>query len=78
MEATGLYTPYETSDLNLASFLRCQGFSFTDLRREGARTVFAFADSPRLRHAILDYANDAPIPVRSFCNTVRDLKGMVR
>jgi hypothetical protein len=40
---------FETSDLNLASFLRCR-----------------------------EFANDGPVPVRSFCNTLRDLKAIVR
>lgn len=69
---------YETSDLNLASFLRCQNFTIIDIKRQGAKTTFAFSDSPRLRLAILDFANDGAVGVRSFCNTVRDLKAITR
>jgi len=69
---------FETSDLNVAAFLRCRGFSIEDLRCDNPRVVFTFADSQRLREAILDYANDGPVPVRSFCNTLRDLKGLTR
>lgn len=70
---------FETPDLNLASFLYCQKFSFTGFRRlNDGRTVFMFADSPELRRAVVDYANDGPVPVRSFCNTVRDLKAITR
>jgi uncharacterized protein DUF5659 len=69
---------YETSDLNLASFLRCRGFIIRDILRQNGRAVFVFADSVDVRQAILDYANDGTIAVRSFCNTLRDLKGIAR
>ncbi|HVF22825.1 MAG TPA: cytochrome D1 domain-containing protein, partial [Pyrinomonadaceae bacterium] len=35
-------------------------------------------ESPELRKAILDFANDAVIAVRSFCSTMRDLKAITR
>ena len=69
---------FESTDLNLASFLRCRGFSIEDIKRQNGKTVFVFADTPQLRSAIIDYANDGPVGVRSFCNTVRDLKGLTR
>ena len=70
--------PYETSDLNLASFLRCRSFSIVDIRRQNGKTTFTFADSPELRLAIVDYANDGLVGVRSFYNTVRDMKAITR
>ena len=69
---------FETSDLNLASYLRCRGFEIGDVKQSESRTLFFFADSPNLRHAVLDYANDGPVGVRSFCNTLRDLKALSR
>jgi hypothetical protein len=69
---------YETSDLNLASYLRCRGFTIQDIVRQNGRAIFVFADSPEVRHAILEYANDGVVGVRSFCNTLRDLKGIAR
>ena len=69
---------FDTPDLILACFLHCRGFTFLDLRREESRMVFVFEDSTRLRQAIVDYANDAPVGVRSFSNTLRDLKALVR
>ena len=70
--------PYLTSDLNLASFLRCRGFTIKEIRRQSAKTTFAFAESDQLHKAILDFANDGAVGVRSFCNTFRDLKAIVR
>lgn len=69
---------YETTDLNLASFLRCRGFNIEDIRREGGRTVFIFSNSDELYHNILDFANDGHVGARSFCNTMRDLKAITR
>ncbi len=69
---------YDTPDLHLASFLRCRGFTIADLRRESNRTFFVFQDSPELRRAIVDYANDGVVGVRLFCNTLRDLKSLTR
>ncbi len=69
---------YETTDLNLASFLRCRQFSIRAIKAERGRTTFVFADGEDLRRAVLDFANDEPISVRSFCNTVRDLKALTR
>ena len=69
---------YETSDLTLASFLRCRNFTIKNITRQAGRTVFVFDDSPLLRAAVVEYANDAPVSVRSFCSTMRDLKAITR
>ena len=69
---------YETSDLTLASFLRCRSFAINDIRRQSGRAVFVFDDSPLLRATVVEYANDAPVSVRSFCSTMRDLKAITR
>ena len=69
---------YQTTDLMLASFLRCRSFQIDNIKQQSGRTTFVFDDSPELRHAILDFANDAPIAVRSFCSTMRDLKAITR
>jgi hypothetical protein len=69
---------YETTDLTLASFLRCRSFTISNIRRMSGRTVFVFEDSPQLRTAVLEYANDGAVSVRSFCSTMRDLKAITR
>lgn len=76
--SNNLQQAYETSDLMLASFLRCRHFTIEGIKRHNGRTLFVFSDSPLLRRAILDYANDAEIAVRSFCSTMRDLKAITR
>lgn len=77
----GSQTPrvsYETTDLSLASFLRCREFAIENIKRQNGRTTFVFADTPQLRQALLDYANDGEVSVRSFCSTMRDLKAITR
>jgi Domain of unknown function (DUF5659) len=74
----GIRHLFETADLNLASFLRCRNFTIEDIQRKNGKTIFVFVDSADLHRAMLDFANDGSIGVRSFCNTVRDLKGITR
>ncbi|HEX7332100.1 MAG TPA: cytochrome D1 domain-containing protein [Pyrinomonadaceae bacterium] len=69
---------YQTTDLTLTSFLRCRGFAIENIKQNNGRTLFIFQESPELRRAILDYANDAAVSVRSFCSTMRDLKAITR
>jgi hypothetical protein len=69
---------YQTTDLTLTSFLRCRGFAIESMKQNNGRTLFIFQESPELRNAILDFANDAVIAVRSFCSTMRDLKAITR
>lgn len=69
---------YQTTDLTLTSFLRCRGFQIENIKQNNGRTLFTFRESPELRTAILDFANDSVIAVRSFCSTMRDLKAITR
>jgi Domain of unknown function (DUF5659) len=69
---------YQTTDLTLTSFLRCRGFAIENMKQNNGRTLFTFQESPELRRAILDYANDEVVAVRSFCSTMRDLKAITR
>ena len=69
---------YDTTDLTLASFLRCRSFTINNIRRQNGKTVFIFEDSSQLRSAVLEYANDGSVSVRTFCSTLRDLKAITR
>ena len=69
---------YQTTDLTLTSFLRCRGFQIESIKQNNGRTLFMFRESVELRQAILDFANDAVVAVRSFCSTMRDLKAITR
>lgn len=76
--STELKQMYQTTDLTLTSFLRCQGFTIENIQRSNGRTLFVFQESPELRRAIIDFANDAAVAVRTFCSTMRDLKAITR
>jgi hypothetical protein len=69
---------YQTTDLTLTSFLRCRGFVIESIKQNNGRTLFSFQESAELRTAILEFANDAAVAVRSFCSTMRDLKAITR
>lgn len=69
---------FDTTDLSLASFLRCRSFTINNIRRQNGKTVFVFEDSSLLRNAVLEYANDGSVSVRTFCSTLRDLKAITR
>jgi hypothetical protein len=69
---------YDTTDLTLASFLRCRSFTINNIRRQNGKTIFVFEDSSQLRNAVLEYANDGSVSVRTFCSTLRDLKAITR
>jgi hypothetical protein len=69
---------FRTADLTLASFLRCRGFEIAALTRQDGKTSFVFEDSTQLRNAVLDYANNGNVAVRTFCGTMRDLKAITR
>ena len=70
---------YSTTDLPLSAFLQALGHEIINVRSEGGRGVFAFADTQELRQDILRWGNNQPvaIPVRGFVNLMRDLKGMI-
>lgn len=69
---------FQTTDLTLASFLRCRGFDIAALERQNGKTSFVFDDSTQLRSAVLEYANNGTVAVRTFCGTMRDLKAITR
>ena len=69
---------FRTPDLTLASFLRCRDFEIVSLDRENGKTSFIFEDSTQLRRAVLEYANNGSVAVRTFCGTMRDLKAITR
>ncbi len=70
---------YSTTDLSLSAFLQIRGREIIDVRNEGGRGVFVFADSPELRADILKWGNNeaVSIRIRAFVNGLRDLKGIV-
>ena len=72
------YKFFKTSDLNLAAYLRCCNFDIEEIKHYRAKAIFAFKDTQSLQKAIMDYANNSKVPARTLCNTLRDLKGLIR
>jgi len=70
---------YATTDLSLSAFLQVLAHEIVDVRSEGGRGVFVFADSPELRRDVLRWGNNELVSIRArtFINGMRDLKGLV-
>jgi len=70
---------YATTDLSLSAFLQVLAHEIVDIRSEGGRGVFVFAETSELRWDVLRWSNNEPVSirVRGFVNGMRDLKGLV-
>jgi len=69
---------FDTTDFYLASYLRCVGYDLLDLRREGTRAVFVFADRPERRAAVLAFYNsEGGVAPLAFVGSIRDMKALI-
>ena len=70
---------YATTDLSLSAFLQSIGHKILDIQKTGRRGVFVFEDCQELRADILSWGNNQPVSIRlrSFVNSLRDLKGLI-
>jgi Domain of unknown function (DUF5659) len=69
---------FETRDFYLACFLRCSGYELLDLRPEGRRKVFVFADRRMRRADVMTFYGDgAAVPPLAFSSTIKDMKALL-
>ncbi len=69
---------FETRDFYLACFLRCCGYDLQDLRSEGRRKVFVFADQPSRKGDVMAfYGNDTRVAPLAFASTIREMKALL-
>ncbi len=65
----------KVSDVHLAAYLRAKSYRIKEVRPDGRRTEWTFADVPQT--AILDYYNGADqISARELFNAFREMKGL--
>ena len=77
-KAAGIETAFETRDFYLACFLRCSGYELLDLRPEGRRKVFVFADRPTRRADVMAFYGDGTaVPPLAFSSTIKDMKALL-
>lgn len=68
---------FQTSDLFLAAYLKGVGFSITDVKKDGAKTIFCFEDKDERKQLILDfYNNKAMIECLTYVRNWKDCKSM--
>ncbi len=70
---------YPTTDLPLASFLRCRGHRLIRVDSDGRRGTFIFPDTDELKEDVLIWMNDEQVtlPAQSFPSTLRRMKALV-
>ena len=69
---------FETRDFYLACYLRCSGYELIDLRSEGRRKVFIFADRPTRRADVMAFYSDVvSVPPLAFSATIKDMKALL-
>ena len=68
---------FVTHDLWLAAYLRAHGVRLTGTTREGARTIFAFADPKRCEDLTFEYRSGGTVEVSRLRSVWQDLKDMV-
>ena len=69
---------FETRDFYLACFLRCSGYELLDLRPEGRRKVFVFADRTTRRVDVMAFYGDGTVvPPLAFSSTIKDMKALL-
>ena len=77
-EAKHAEDAFETRDFYLACFLRCTGYELLDLRAEGRRKVFVFADRPTRRAEVMAFYGDATsVRPLAFSAAIKDMKGLL-
>ena len=71
---------YCITDLVCAAFLKVKGIPFIEIKKKGVfEYEFVFEDKKKeCEKLAIEFMNDAPIPCRSFANTIRDLKGAIK
>jgi hypothetical protein len=71
-------TTFETRDLYFACFLRSLGYKLADVRWEGRRATFVFADRPERRATTLAfYNNQGVVRPLSFVNAIKEMKALI-
>ena len=65
----------KVSDVQLAAYFRAKGYRIKEVRPDGRRTEWTFADVPESE--ILDYYNGTDqVSARELFNAFREMKGL--
>ena len=71
-------TTFETGDLHLAAFLRCQGHELLGLAPGPRGQLFLFRDTEQREKDVLAYINGtAHVPAQPFVAILRELKALI-
>ena len=68
---------YKTNNIYESSFLVALGFQFNGSEETNGNNRYVdviFKDSPELQKAVLDFNNNAPVPILTFINSYKRVK----
>lgn len=69
---------YRTSDFYLACYLKCSGCDLVDLKKNGNKVEFFFAERPRMKRIILDFYNNmGSVPPLDMVESIKSLKALM-
>ena len=68
---------YQTTDLCLTAYLRCNGVTIVTTEKLNNQTIFFLTDTPNRKQLIIDYFNNSSINVLDYNNMIHDLKRLI-
>ena len=69
---------FQTTDLGLVAFLRCNGFQIIDLTQQGTKTAFILDDRTDRKALVISYFNGAQVSCIDFLNRLQEAKTLMR
>lgn len=69
-------TPYRTSDMYYAAYLKVAGVAFAGTQREGGRVFFLFEDTDMIKDLKMGYYNEAKVPALKYADAVKAMKAL--
>ena len=69
---------YSTSDISLASYLKCLKYEILDIKKEGSKLTLIFKDKENRKKDTLDFFNNSgTVEPNLFAKAMHDLKGLI-
>lgn len=69
---------FKTSDIQLASYLKCLDYEIKDISKEGNKITFIFKDTDKRKQDVLDFFNNKGlVEPNLLLKSEKDLKGIL-
>lgn len=68
---------FTTADIQVAAYLKSTNLPLLGVQKDvSGRSRFIFKNKTNCEERLVDYANNAKVPVRTLLSNLRDLKGL--